>query len=94
MSDHNHFLYPNADGGNITISSRYEVPHVCGDYDDVLVIIDWLDESTHFPLVQRDYIVDHLREFPILESIEFYGVSINIYISHDAIATSVCWKTF
>ena len=54
------------------------------------MIIYQFNKSAHFSLVQMDYIVDHLREVLILESIEFYGVSINIYIGHDAIATSVC----
>ena len=60
--------------GNITISSLYEVSCTCGDYDDVSVIIDRLDKSTHFPLVQRDYIFDHLVKLLILEFIGFSDV--------------------
>ena len=78
--------------GNITISFWYEVSCTCGDYDNVSMFIDRLDKSTHFSLVQRDYILDHLVKLPILEFIGFSSISISIFSDCDSIFTHLCWK--
>ena len=78
--------------GNITKSSWYEVSCICGDCDEVSMFINWLDKSTHFSLVQRDYILDHLVKLPILEFLLFSGISISIFSDCESIFTLLCWK--
>ena len=61
-------------------------------HDSILVVVDRLTKSTHFPPVRTDYSLVKLAKLYIKEIVRLHGIPVSIILDRDPMFTSRFWE--
>ena len=69
------------------------LPRTMGKYESIWVIVDWLNNSSHFIPVKVTYNAEKLDKIYISKIVRLHGVPLSIISDRGTQFTSMFWKT-